>query len=371
MRPARWLTALVAGLIVLPATLSAVPSSAAAKPAPGLCAMNTSRGAVPANFAIDACVTAAGIWLRNQLQVPVRFKSSGDAAQPVNVHTDVGLAALATRTVYPHPLILLPGDVVRIPVGAGKASAKLSGTDAGGFYAMAVTVATFLPGATQAGTVINAFTSLIKELADASFEYQNCLVGKNWLGQQGCQIARVGKVTWAVGKAAVVIGFRSAPVVSLVLNAATYLDFLNAQVPGVEAVLSSERTITLAARRPATPPPPPRPAGPACPGASTFLQVAQTEPNWRENNFSTFELVKGPKCASGWAAAFGILDYPLRPAGVTAYEWMVIKHTDGRWRIHAGSGAESATDRPRYETGICTGPPAEIVAWLDCVWGNR
>lgn len=378
MRPAGWLTALAVCLVAMPVICPA-PALAAAKPAPGLCSMNTSRGAVPASFAIDACVTNSGIWLRNQLQVPVRFKVSGDARKPVNVHTDIGLAAMATRAVYSDPLILLPGDVVRIPVGTGKASATLSGTDAGGFYALAVTVATFLPGATQAGTVVNAFTGLIKDLANATFEYKDCLVGKNWIGQQGCQLARVADVTWAVGKAAVAIGFRTAPVISLVLNAATYLEFLSAQVPGVEAVLSSQRTISLAALPPAQPPPPPQPApkppasgsAPGCPDSATFQRLDENPPS-----IVSWKLIKGPKCAAGWAVAEFEIGRNGPPPGTIAYEWIVLRHASGAWRFAGAAfvgfkdyGGEPFGDDPNgpvYSfSGACSvGPPREITSYF-------
>lgn len=96
MRPAGWLTALAVCLVAVPVVPPA-PVLAAAKPAPGLCSMNTSRGTIPASFAIDACVTNSGIWLRNQLQVPVRFKVSGDAGKPVNVHTDISPESRMSR----------------------------------------------------------------------------------------------------------------------------------------------------------------------------------------------------------------------------------------------------------------------------------
>src|SRR5437870_5769866 len=51
-------------------------------PAPGLCTMDTSRGSVPPDFAVAACVNRTSVWLRNTLQVPVLIQLAGDTGIP-------------------------------------------------------------------------------------------------------------------------------------------------------------------------------------------------------------------------------------------------------------------------------------------------
>ena len=73
-----------------------VPESSAG-PAPGLCQMNTSRGTIPANFAIEACTDAKSIYLHNNLTVALTVKVSGDVGPAKRSESDYGLAADAMR----------------------------------------------------------------------------------------------------------------------------------------------------------------------------------------------------------------------------------------------------------------------------------
>jgi hypothetical protein len=79
------LSAGVTSLVLLAVVVGTVspPTAATAGPSDTLCSMSTDRGEVPDRFAIEACVDGENIWLRNSLEVPVRFVTNGDAEQDV------------------------------------------------------------------------------------------------------------------------------------------------------------------------------------------------------------------------------------------------------------------------------------------------
>ena len=89
-------------LALVAATLIVVKDSpASAGPAPGLCDMNETRGEVPDDFPVDACVNpTTGLWLRNTRELPVRFEAEGDTGTPVRIPVNYSLAAMATRLRY-------------------------------------------------------------------------------------------------------------------------------------------------------------------------------------------------------------------------------------------------------------------------------
>jgi uncharacterized protein (DUF697 family) len=270
---------------------------AVAGPSPGLCPMNTSRGAVPDDFAIDACVDGSGIWLRNQLKVAVRFTVAGDTGPPVAVHLDNGLAATATRHQYPDPLELLPGDIVRIPIGPGAASARLAASDAGGFYALATTLAAFSPLG-FAGRVVNAFTAFVAEIADIYGRHADCLVGKNWIGQLGCFATLARDAAVAVARASA-IGLGGA-VLATIVSTVTFLGFVDAQPQAVQKLLKSNPMLSQAAitvlPSPSSPPSThdttnPPPSSPEQP-ASSSISLSQGGPapfgSWYSVSLSGF-----------------------------------------------------------------------------------
>jgi hypothetical protein len=75
----------------------AAPMSAWAGPAPGLCHMNTSRGAVPTGFPIDACVDGSSIWLYNTSTLDLTVAATGSVSSPQTTATNPTLAVDATR----------------------------------------------------------------------------------------------------------------------------------------------------------------------------------------------------------------------------------------------------------------------------------
>jgi hypothetical protein len=231
----------VAGLI-------AATSPAVAGPAPGLCQMTTARGAIPSSFAVEACFDGAKLTLRNDIDVALGVVSKGDVGTPTRTKSDFGLAALATRLHSHDPNLLLPGDRLRFPIGTHAASARLVGSSAS-FYALATTIADFIPGKPNA--VIAAFTTLVNELSADMAQYKNCLIGKNWLGQLGCETLRDRNVSFAIGRAGLSASAKT--IVGTILSAATFSAWANAQPGQIKAILHSG-SIRLSAVQPANVP---------------------------------------------------------------------------------------------------------------------
>jgi len=270
MRVPSRLGRLAAGLVCSFALLVEFPTfvpESWAGPAPGLCHMNTARGVIPASFAIQACTDTRYVYLHNNLTVALTVKVSGDVGPVKRTESDYGLAADATRLHSSDPWIILPGDTLRIPVGARGASFRLYDSRSAGFYALAETVQTFVPGTGPA--VIGAFTGLISELNDDFSQYKDCLIGRNWIAQLGCRVLFTRNVSFAFARATVTALATGA--LSAVLAGATFTKWLGAQVPAVEAVLGSG-TIQIAPTQAVavTPAAPPTATAPTAPATSGF-----------------------------------------------------------------------------------------------------
>jgi len=77
--------------------LSTTVFTAPAGPAPGIRQTNTSRGTVPADPAIQACVDASNVYLHNNLTVSLTPKVTGSVESAKRTESDYGLAADVTR----------------------------------------------------------------------------------------------------------------------------------------------------------------------------------------------------------------------------------------------------------------------------------
>jgi len=230
--------------------------------------MNTTRGSIPASFAVEACFDGSKLTLRNNISLALTVLTKGDVGKPSRTESDYGLAALATRAQSHDPNLFLPGDQLRFPIGSRAASARLAGSS-GGFYALATTVADFIPGKPSA--VIGAFTGLIDELSTDMTQYKGCLVGKNWLGQLGCRTLLARNVSFAVGRAGLNIG--ASAIVGTILSAATFTAWADTQPSQIKAILhsgliqlapakssrSSAPVLTTPTQPPTTPQPTPPP----------------------------------------------------------------------------------------------------------------
>lgn len=211
-------------------------------PAPGLCKMDTSRGSVPSDFAIAACVNTTGVWLRNTIQVPIQIQATGDVRTPVRVTSDLGFAATVTRLKYKSPYLLVPSDIMRIPVGAGPATVTLASTGAGGLFALATTAASFFPGGVPKA-IYDSLTKLVSELADVYAKRADCMVGKNLAGRTYCETIWVRDVGFAIARAGIT-AFGSAAA-RLFTSVISWGKFINAQPAAISTLLKTHRSIKL------------------------------------------------------------------------------------------------------------------------------
>lgn len=228
----------------LVAMFSLIAPIAAAEPASGLCKMDTTRGRVPSDFPLEACLGKEEMVLRNSLDLPVTLSLRGTAGPMRLVSPNQTLAATLTRMRFDDPNILMPGDLARIPIGSGEASVRIADTKAGGFYAQAVTITAFLPTGLAVG-LYDATMEMIAGVADAMANYANCLPGKNWVQQFGCQTTLTWEVTYSMGKA-LVLGLAKGAT-KAVLAPANWAAFVATQPSQVAKILAGSRSIEVAA----------------------------------------------------------------------------------------------------------------------------
>jgi hypothetical protein len=252
----RWLTVVaVAAIGVLLAGLFSAPAAVAA-PAPGLCPTDTSRGLVPSSFAIDACLDASSVWLHNTLKVPITIKETGDTGTPVTVSPDQTVASVATRAHYNNPNLLLPGDLIRVPLGPGEAAVELASTDAGGFYILAFTLGSFLPGG-KPKAVYDAFTGMVADMSEAILARNNCRARKSWIEQSACDVTLVGWLTKALAVGSIT-GLATGAT-AVIFSVKLWADVVAAQVPDVRTIIAGDRVVRARGRsQPASQ----QPAGP-------------------------------------------------------------------------------------------------------------
>jgi hypothetical protein len=197
-------TATAVGITLL-ATLSFGPSNAVAGFAPGLCPSSSStRVTIPSSFFVDACFDGSTntLYLRNQSDFALAFSTSGDVGSISRTETDYGPAADATRLKYRDADLFLPGDKIRIPIGSGGASIRVSGSSADGFYALASLLGPLVPAGKFAG-VATAFTGLITELQADLAQYEDCEHSSSFLQRLSCKPLLVRNVAFAVARATV------------------------------------------------------------------------------------------------------------------------------------------------------------------------
>lgn len=223
--------------------LLVMPQAALAAPAPGLCHMDTARGTVPTSFAIDACVEKSGIWLHNNLDVPIGISKFGSAETPITLTPNQSIAAVVTRARMNDPNLLLPGDIMKIPLGDKAATIGLDNTKAAPFYLWAVTQSAFLP-ANKTKDVLDAFTGMISDMSEASLAYADCIDSPEWIARMGCQVTYMGDLTIAFGKG-LAVGMARAGL-ALALSVKLWADVIAAQVPNVASIIHGERSIRVA-----------------------------------------------------------------------------------------------------------------------------
>ena len=254
---------IVAAVCALALLTVGVPPAAQAVPATGLCRMNTARGEVPQDFVVEACVDGSSIWIRNNLSVPITFGYEGSVASPTKVQLDQTIAAQLTRIIKTDPRTIMPGDLLRYPLGNGSGSVTAIDTSAGGMYALAFTLSTFVPKGVIVGA-LEAFAQFIKELDDVFRKYQQCLAGKNWLAQKACELTLLRDGAFAGARLGITVIAKG--VLEVLLSAQSFLSWAKSQVPDVSTVLHGTRRLsqgppvtapTDSSANSSPPPPPP------------------------------------------------------------------------------------------------------------------
>ncbi len=224
---------------------------AEAKPAPGLCTMDLSRGSVPEDFPIEACISAESVRLRNDLSVPIRISRTGALGEFTVISMDQTPATIAARALINDRHVILPGDIMTIALGSGTGSLLIADTKDGSTYIMAHTLAPFLPAGAQVGQVkqiIEALTDLTRELAEAAFETRNCRANANWILESACDLAYNMTVAHLVGKA-IVAGTLSGPL-GLIVSTLDWMKLVSEQVPSVARILKGESKIEISSFAP-------------------------------------------------------------------------------------------------------------------------
>jgi hypothetical protein len=273
----------IPGRILIVGTLAAIALSARGPAAragvdPGLCHSTTARAAIPPNFAVNACFDGSHLTLEDSINYVLEVGSTGAVGPPKRIETDFGLAADAERLhARGNAGIFLPGDKLVFPVGAGAGSVGLTHAPDNGFYAIATTIAAFFPG--KPAAVLGAFTALVAELNDDEDKYANCLIGKDWLGQLGCESEHSWNVTYAAGRAAV--NGTASDIVAAVLAPAEWAKWVQATVDQALPLIKAAKVIKIApasatpASRPTTAPSRTAPEAPP----NTTTQAAPSTPS--------------------------------------------------------------------------------------------
>lgn len=234
-----WLFVLLAGVL----SLHGLPAWAG--PAPGLCAVDASRGTVPASFPVQACLGVASLVVRNDLSVPIELSLSGGLGSPSVAQLDQSPGALVARAIINRDRVLLPGDVATIPLTGGAGTLRIAGTTGGDVYILSQTLSAFFPVGEAAKNALDALTGLVTDIADAAMTARNCRSGQNWIGQRACDLVYNTTVVLYVGKA-LIKGLLAGPA-SLIVSTIEWMRLVDAQVPSVRTVLEGDREIHVVA----------------------------------------------------------------------------------------------------------------------------
>src|SRR3954470_6021326 len=173
---------------------------ASAAPEAKLCTSDVSRGAVPDTFVLDACVDGSNVVLHNKLDVPVTVAVTGDAKAPAGAHPYDSPSTAALRVATAPDTVLLPGDVVRWPLGAGGSELTVAAPGPSATPVIAATLGDMLSRQTNADPqhAYVAMGALIRETATALETRGSCKSGKNFLRTAGCDVSAAA----AIGHAA-------------------------------------------------------------------------------------------------------------------------------------------------------------------------
>ena len=174
--------------------LSLQPATASATPLPEVCAAG--RIPVAATFPLEACVEGDAVRVRNSSDVVVVVAGSGDLGAPALVGADDGPLATVTRLAVGGEGVLLPGDVVRWPLGQGTAEISVV-EGAPATAAIAAELEAVLPDHPEPDA-LRRHASLIGDLLAGIEARRSCLRGQNFLGRAACDVGTAAAIGRAV-----------------------------------------------------------------------------------------------------------------------------------------------------------------------------
>ena len=155
---------------------------------------------MPAGFVLDACVDGAGLTLRNSLDVPVVVTGRG-VEEPVRTSSVGAERETVLRLVREDKVVLLPGDVVRWPIGRGAAALTVSELEPAAAPAIVEVLDPFLPreGPRRIpDAVLQAFADVVEPIDDAVAEREACLDDQNFLGAVACDVTTAAAIATAL-----------------------------------------------------------------------------------------------------------------------------------------------------------------------------
>lgn len=234
------------------------PASASAGPADWLCSFDTDRGGVAAEFVLDACVDGAGFTLRNSLDFPVVVTGRGDVREPVRISSPGDEVAAVLRLLSAEGTVLMPGDVVRWPLGAGTAAVVVADLEPATAPAIAGRLDEFLPrdGARPVPpAVLQAFADLVGPIDAAVGEWDDCRTDRNFLGVAGCEASAATAIGRALDDELTRgVAVEAAPAA---LDPARWAAWASVETPQVEDIPGARTSLHQQAFRPPAPPAPP------------------------------------------------------------------------------------------------------------------
>ncbi len=336
---------------------AAVPASAG--PAPGLCHMNTARGAVPAKFPIEACVDGSNVWLYNTTTLVVQVGTEGDVASPTTTPTDFTLAVDATRFAHSGEWTLMPGDKMQIPIGSDSAGVKVEvAVSAERYYALANALATFWPLG-QVGDAFESFAEFVTEVNADFTEYANCRAGSNFLGQVGCFARFDADITAAVVHLGIsVVSQAGHEILGVLLDAKTFIQWAGEQVPQVTTFIDPPPIMQAAVSGPT-----PTPTPTSTPTTGTSPWTAAQPPLPGDADSTSNSAINDVSCPS--ATSCLATGYYTDTSGVQ--QGMLLTWSDGAWTA-AGKAPYTET-LSCVTTSLCVavdGP--DIETWSSGTW---
>jgi hypothetical protein len=187
-----------ATVVVALMALVLVPAApAASAPAPQLCVGDDRRGAVPPDFVLGACVDGASVTMRNDLDVPVVVRASGDVAAPFRIDLRGRLTESIVRSTSVTEDVLMPGDITRWPLGAGPAELTVTAFEPAAVPAIAETLARALPR--QVGGEpfedARALALLVGEVDEAVSTRADCIEEGNFLEDAACDVRAAAQIS--------------------------------------------------------------------------------------------------------------------------------------------------------------------------------